>query len=397
MSSGSSMEFASEREVKSLGPKGHTKFASMSLGSWPGSMITSGRPSGHSSGPDVRGISAAHTHPETCPMRPAFPAILLSLLAAAPALAQNASTAGSLELDPTYHCVGVRLTYSGDANANAGAHVEWRLPGVATWTRGVPMTRITTSRWAGSVLWLTPGADVEVRAVIDDPDGGGSASATAHTRAVPSLTATGRTWWVATDGNDANPGTSALPLATLQSAVALVQPGEEIRVRPGIYYQTVDGVRGGTASSLVHLIADGPGVILDGSDPAYLARSDWRNDGSGVFSVPYAPTANRVVVADSLQRLYKQASLAALQSNANGVSQGFAIESGRLYVKLEDRSSPVGHIMHVARYNTGFFVDVPYWHIQGFEIRNFGMTSGGSAVRLSGSVGSIIRQNYIHL
>jgi hypothetical protein len=321
----------------------------------------------------------------------------LALAFAVPAAAQNGSVAATLELYPTYQSVGVRLGFTGDANGNATARLEWRPAGGATWNPGVAMTRITGSRWAGSVLWLTTDRSYDVRAIIDDPDGGASATGTVNTRRELTTTPTGRTWWVATNGNDAGSGGSGSPLATLNAAAAIAQPGDEIRVRPGIYYQTLDTPRAGTAGSPIHLVADAPGVVIDGSDPAYLNRTDWRNDSGGIFSVPYSVTANRIVCVDSLQRLYKQASLAALQTNANAMTQGFAIEGSRLYVKLEDGSDPTGHVVHLARYNVGLYVDASYWRIDGFEVRYFGMTSNGSGIQLLGANGCRISNNHVHV
>jgi hypothetical protein len=326
---------------------------------------------------------------------------LLGLLCAAglmlPALAsaQNGSTAGVLELYPTFHSIGVRLPYTGDADSDAVAHLEWRTTGQTSWRRGVDMTRITNQRWAGSVLWFPADTPVEVRALIEDPDGGASATASGRTRTEPSPTPSGVTLWVATDGDDADPGTSGAPLATLQAAADRANPGDEIRVRTGVYHQTLDCTRAGTSGALIHLVADAPGVVLDGSDPALLARSDWRSDGGGIYSLPFAG-ATRLVCADSLQRLYKQANLADLSANANGMTQGFAVEGGRLYVKLEDQSSPAGHTMHVARFNAGIYLDRSCWHVSGFEIRYFGTGSNGSGIQLRGASSCWIAENHVH-
>lgn len=321
---------------------------------------------------------------------------LLALLASvAGAAAQNASTAGALELYPTFQSIGVRLAFSGDANANATAHLEWRPQGAPNWTAGVSMTRITNGRWAGSVLWLTPDTPFDVRAVIDDPDGGGSASGTTRTRANPATVATGSTWWVAVNGNDANAGTSGAPLATLTAAAGKALPGDEIRVRPGVYYQTLDTPRAGTSATPIHLVADAPGVILDGSDPAYLHRTDWADEGGGIFSVPF--TAGTMLVAvDSLQRLYHQADLASLQAGANGVPQGYTVTGGRLYVKLEDGSNPVGHTVHIARYNQAIYVDGSFWRVSGFEVRYYGLTTSGGGIVLINADGCVVSNNDIH-
>jgi uncharacterized protein DUF1565/parallel beta helix pectate lyase-like protein len=331
-------------------------------------------------------------------LHPTPRALLIAACAlATPAIAraQNGSTPGALQLYPTFHALGARLPYTGDANGNATARLEWRPSGAATWTAGVAMTRITASRWAGSVLWLAPDTPYEVRAVIDDPDGGAtSAPVTLRTR--HELPATPlRTLWVATTGNDANPGSSSQPLRTLQAAANLAQAGDQIRVRPGIYRETVDAVRSGTDTAPIQLVADQPGVIVDGSDPAYLSRTDWRADGGGVYSVPFAATT-RLVCADSTQRLYHQATLADLQANANAVAQGWTVSAGRLYVKLEDGSSPNGHVMHVARLDNGVILDVSDWRVSGLEVRYFGVTSAASGIYLVGATGCEVSGNYVH-
>jgi hypothetical protein len=321
------------------------------------------------------------------------PALLLG--GPAPAGAQNASIPGALSLYPTLQSIGARLAYAGDADLDAAARLEWRVAGAATWTPGVSMTRITASRWAGSVMGLAPGTACEVRAIIDDPDGGGAVIAQTATRAEPPAAATGRTWWVATNGADGNDGSGGAPLATLQAAADRAQPGDEIRVRPGTYYQTLDATRAGTANAPIVLVADGPGVVIDGADPAYLARGDWRNDGGGIYSVPYA-SSTRLVAADGGERLYHHASLAALQSGALGVTQGWTVENGRLHVRLEGGGSPAGRTMYVARHQTGIFIGASHWQVRGLEVRHFGTSSGGAGIRVHDGAGCVIADNHVH-
>jgi uncharacterized protein YjdB len=72
-------------------------------------------------------------------------------------------------------------------------------------------------------------------------------------------------------GNDANPGTSAQPFRTLSQAASVVNPGDVVIVRNGVYtapsgvYAILGIGRGGTASDLVVFKAENRwGAVLDG-------------------------------------------------------------------------------------------------------------------------------------
>ena len=72
---------------------------------------------------------------------------------------------------------------------------------------------------------------------------------------------------VATNGNDANPGTVALPFATIQKAVSLVQPGGTIAIRAGTYALTtnIQIVHSGASGRPITMTSyPGERVIIDG-------------------------------------------------------------------------------------------------------------------------------------
>lgn len=75
--------------------------------------------------------------------------------------------------------------------------------------------------------------------------------------------ASAATFHVATTGNDANPGTEISPVRRVQWALSLAQPGDSIRLSPGVYAEDVLTVRNGTA--------DAP-ITLDGQNSAVIHR-----------------------------------------------------------------------------------------------------------------------------
>ena len=75
-------------------------------------------------------------------------------------------------------------------------------------------------------------------------------------------------FFVATSGNDANPGTPAAPLRTIQRAADLAQPGDAITVHEGVYRERINPPRGGEsdAKRIVYQAAPGEKVEIKGSE-----------------------------------------------------------------------------------------------------------------------------------
>ena len=69
-------------------------------------------------------------------------------------------------------------------------------------------------------------------------------------------------------GNDANPGTQAAPLRTIQRAADLAQPGDVITVHEGVYRERINPPRGGEsdAKRIVYQAAPGEKVEIKGSE-----------------------------------------------------------------------------------------------------------------------------------
>ncbi|MFC3999932.1 right-handed parallel beta-helix repeat-containing protein [Nocardiopsis sediminis] len=130
----------------------------------------------------------------------------------------------------------------------------------------------------------------------------------------PTPAAADPTLVVATDGDDANPGTLEEPLATVQRAVDLAGPGDVIAVRGGTYALTDDNITietDGTADAPITLTAyEGERAIIDGEQlPAshtpvggsiprdergaiHQEASHWRINGLEIINGPYGIYCN---------------------------------------------------------------------------------------------------------
>ncbi|TAL57674.1 MAG: DUF1565 domain-containing protein, partial [Bacteroidetes bacterium] len=88
------------------------------------------------------------------------------------------------------------------------------------------------------------------------------------------------TYYVATTGNDANPGTQGQPFATIQKAANVVNPGDTVIVKDGTYVDTyidawdaiVRVTRAGTAGNYITFRSENPlGAKMDGQSNTIMA------------------------------------------------------------------------------------------------------------------------------
>ncbi len=82
----------------------------------------------------------------------------------------------------------------------------------------------------------------------------------------PTATAvpTGKSYYVSTQGNDANPGTQALPFKTIGKAAAVVVAGDTVLIRGGTYYEDVKPQNSGEPDNYIVYQAAGDGeVVID--------------------------------------------------------------------------------------------------------------------------------------
>ena len=108
-------------------------------------------------------------------------------------------------------------------------------------------------------------------------------------------------WFVAPGGGGS--GTSSAPLARIQAALELAQPGDTITIRPGSYSEALRTVRDGARDRTIRLRGSGPrgSVVVSAPGRALqVLHADIVVEGL-VFDGEYA-AADTVVVADAAHR-----------------------------------------------------------------------------------------------
>lgn len=332
-------------------------------------------------------------------MRSAASAMVLLAASLAPTAtrAQNAAGWLGLELYANFETAGVTATISGDTNRNAGVSLQWRRVGEATFRAGQPLLRVDANHFVGSLFDLQAGSAYEIRATLADADGvSGVATQTANatTRADVLVEPSLRSLHVAPSGNDAHDGlTPATALRSIQRAADLAQPGDLVRVAPGLYHEAVGLPRSGSAAQPIVFRGQGAGVLLDGAR-VLPADATWAALGNGVYRTTLDFDTGHVVSEQG--RLFRYASAGDLQAFAAGAPGGFFFEPGnrQLSVKFADGSTPAVHVLHVADLGAGFTLDGrAFVRIEGFEFRNYGADEYGKGIYLRYSDDCIVRNN----
>jgi len=154
-----------------------------------------------------------------------------------------APTVVSVSISPTYAAVqlGQTLQLSAKVGGTGNTTVTWQVDN-ANGGNASTGTVTSTGLFTAPSNLPTP-ATATITAVSQaDP----SKSATAVVTLVTQL-ASGNTYYVATTGNDSNPGTLSQPWKTIQHAADSVQAGDTVYVRGGVYNKLVR-IRGSGSS-----------------------------------------------------------------------------------------------------------------------------------------------------
>lgn len=290
------------------------------------------------------------------------------------------STVGTLELYGTFEAMGViaTLPVGADPNRNAVANLEYRVAGSSVYLTGFPLTRTGSTRFVGSLFWLTPGTSYDVRVHYSDPDGApldtGWAGATAATRAEITIPSPTRTLVVAPNGS----GTvcSVATPCALSQALGLAQAGDEVLLGAGTYYTgglTVS--KSGTAVAPI-VLRGASGAILDGADPASFT---WIPGSNGLFSTTVNQPDPHLVLVQG-QRLYPYSDLASVTSLSASSTPGFFANGTSVTVHLAGGIDPSGASVKVSRYNNALTITGNFVYVLNLTFTNYGLGEYAKAI-----------------
>jgi hypothetical protein len=285
----------------------------------------------------------------------------------------------------------VTLNTSDDPNGDATANLEYRPVGSGAYQSGFPLTRVSPTHFVGSLFWLDTGTSYEVRVTFSDPDGdpihGSVIDGSASTRAEINIPAASHSYFVSSSGSGSTCSLGAP--CSLAEGLSQVQPGQEIVLRGGTYYQGEFGMpRSGTSGAPIVIRGyAGETAILDGADPATFT---WVHQGNGVYHTTVNAGDPHVVLANG-QRLFPYDDLADLQTLSRGNMPGFYADSTSLYVHLTGDANPNVVEMQVSRFNHAFYVEQDFIYFLDLTFRYFGQASYAKAIYLNNANDNLVQ------
>jgi len=278
-----------------------------------------------------------------------------------------------LELYGTFNSMGVIVTLdaSDDPDRDAISNLEYRLLGESNYRQGFPLTRVADTRFVGSLFWLEAGSIYDVRVSFSDPDHdpihGVVLTGTSSTRAETTIPLASHSYYVSPNGSGT--GCSLVSPCQLEEGLNQVQPGEEIVLRGGTYYQGDLALpRSGIAHAPIVIRSfEGESAILDGADPAILT---WASQGGGIYHATTNEADSYLVLANG-ERLLPYRSIADLQNLPWGIP-GFYVNGVNLYVHLAGDADPNHTSMIVSRFSSAFFIDQNYIYFLNLTFQHYG-------------------------
>ncbi|MBW2458817.1 MAG: right-handed parallel beta-helix repeat-containing protein [Deltaproteobacteria bacterium] len=184
------------------------------------------------------------------------------------AAAQPATTPGQVTTEVTLHSIGIEWPVTGDDDHDATCAVDYRVQGAPDWSQALPLLRVDyegANTLAGSILFLEPSADYEVRLTLTDPDGGDTVeTVNLTTRAVPALPVGGGEYHVV-PGSGGGTGTESDPFMGIETAQAAAAAGDIFLLHGGNYGGRIEfDVPGEAGNYLVWKAAGDGEPIIEG-------------------------------------------------------------------------------------------------------------------------------------
>jgi len=198
--------------------------------------------------------------------------------------------------------------------------------------------------------------------------------------------------------SDENPGIAERPFKTINKAAQVVQAGDKVIVKAGVYRETVRMQRGGTPQKPIIFVAEPTGsVVIKGSDIitgwGHMEGNIWRKS-NWKLTGRLGTQSGQDFVFRREQVFYNGKPLKHVEQRKEMKSGSFWVDlKGKaLYVWLADKSNPNQKQMEVSVRPTLWTGNelTPYVHLRGFQFEHCANLAHRGAIHLEFAHGWVI-------
>jgi len=159
------------------------------------------------------------------------------------------------------------------------------------------------------------------------------------------MSATGHTYYVATNGSDSHSGSSGSPFKTIQKCATKVVAGDTCQIAGGDYHETVTPARGGTANARI----TAPGARV--TENNWFVSDSATVTSSTVGSVTAPDRAPCVGLSPNQRTNYTLSGKLALIGRPG--EWFYQASTHKLYLWSPDGTSPASHVVEAEQRNVG--------------------------------------------
>jgi hypothetical protein len=252
--------------------------------------------------------------------------------------------------------------------------VRWLVNGVAG---GAPSIGVISD---AGLYTAPPDAPQTLSVTVEAEPQAAPASPGSASVSVAAGPAPGSSFYVATTGDDGNPGTQAAPFRTIQHAIDTVPAGASILVESGVYTELVTITRSGSASAGFIALSAAPGAlpILDGTGLPVP------NGQNGLVTIDNASFV-RVKGFEIRNYVSHSAALVPIGVFVEGAGDHIEILDNHIHAITTTVTTSAGDALGLAVYGTKAPASISWLTIDGNELDHL-ITGFSESLSLSGNV-----------
>lgn len=309
----------------------------------------------------------------------------------------QAQTVASITSVATFNNIGLEVVFASAPDSAAVVTVSWNTATSSLpWHSGHALSRVGTTRFAGSVFGLQANTAYTIR--LSGSLFPQDTMFTVATRSDAFAAPTGTVYHVAVNGDDTHDGSSLTQaFATVAHAVSVANSGATILLHTGHYYESVTLPRSGTAQAPICLRnAPGEVAVLDGRDTSFHPVWSVYTAATGIYRSPCA--AQPGLAYRNGQHLFAHPSLSDLTANTWNMDEGYFADGNYLYVRFPAGRAPTAaDTVQIPRFTTAITVSGhDYIQIRGLEIAYYGLDAYPRGIYFDGSSFNLVDSCHFH-